>query len=69
MTYKGKYRTQTFGRNRYSGAYAQVFQRPNEKALVEVDFFDGDRDEKQTAYNLMILQEAHALQKKWNSEK
>lgn len=63
-----KYRTQTFGRVHF-GAYVQVFQRPNEEAFVEVNFFGGNRNEEETAHNLGILQEAHALQKKWNSEK
>lgn len=62
--YTGKYRTQSF-ETEY-GSYVQVYQRPNQRAILDVNFFEGDHDEESAANCLAILVEGHALQKKWN---
>jgi hypothetical protein len=64
--YTGKYRTQTFHSS--LGSYVQVFQRHNEKAWIDINFFEGNRDETEAANALALLTEAHAPQRMWNAE-
>ena len=62
-----QYRTATF-QHKTIGAYAQVYQRPNESPMVDLNFFEGGKDISHLKKLKKILDEALALAEKWENE-
>lgn len=65
--YTGEYRTKSF-RHPNEGAYIQVYQRPNEKVQLDLNFFDDDKNLRSALRLQTMLAEAIAQAMKWNLE-
>ena len=53
-----EFRTKTFEEGPTMGAYAQLFQRPGESPLLDLNFFEGERSLAEAKILLKILGDA-----------
>ena len=63
--FKGPYRSKTF--DGAPGSYVLVYQRPGETALLDLCFFDGDREVADATSMLLALEVAIGCAKNWNA--
>jgi hypothetical protein len=62
-----EYRRENFG-HPSTGAYITVYQRPGEKVMLDLNFFDGDKTFGDCALLRMILMNAMEQARKWENE-
>lgn len=62
----GEYRRVDFRVGGKTGAYVTVYQRPNETPMLDLNFFDGDRDMDEAMLRAETLAAAHSLAAAWH---
>jgi hypothetical protein len=65
--YTGTFREKKFGHPN-EGAYIQVYQRPNEKVQLDLNFFDDDKNLRSALRLQTMLAEAIAQAMLWDQE-
>jgi hypothetical protein len=65
--YTGEFREKKFGHSN-EGAYIQVYQRPNEKVQLDLNFFDDDKNLRSALRLQTILEKAIDQAIAWDNE-
>lgn len=66
-TFEGPYRKLDF-KERQSGSYVTVYQRPKEEVRLDVVFFDGDIEIEEALLRKRLLDSAIEQARQWDQE-